>query len=124
MKARMLIATAVVALSGALATSASAEAAQKTPTKVTIKGSDGNFYGNVKSDDPSCAEGRKVTLFKLKGSQPNPKVDEKINSDTASLNGDKYTWDTGNTGEKNGKFYARVKKTDECGGDLSEVIRS
>lgn len=42
--------------------------------------------------------------------------------DTASANGPKYMWSTGNTGQQNGKFYARVKCTEDCGGDLSKVV--
>jgi len=52
-----------------------------------------------------------------------PRVDERIADDTASLNGDRYEWNTGNTGEF-GKFYARAGKTDDCKGDTSKTIRS
>jgi hypothetical protein len=31
-------------------------------------------------------------------------------------------WSIGNSGFKNGKFYARVKPTDKCASDLSKVI--
>lgn len=123
MKIRMFMATAAIAISGALATSA--VAAELTPTQVTIKGQNGDFYGYVKSDDENhCANQRKVTLYKLTGEQPDPSEDEKIASDTASPNGNKYMWATGNTGEKNGKFYAHVKKTQYCGADNSPVINS
>ena len=124
MRVKMVMATAVIAISGVFATGASA--AERTPTKVTIKAEGGDFYGYVKSEDPaSCADGRKVILYKLKGGgSPDPSTDEKIGMDTASANGPKYMWSTGNTGQQNGKFYARVKRTEDCGGDLSKVVRA
>ena len=116
------MATAVIAISGVFA--AGASAADRTPTKVTIKAEGGDFYGYVKSDDPAnCADGRKVTLYKIKGGgSPDPSSDKKIGMDTASANGPRYMWSTGNTGQQSGKFYARVKRTDECRGDLSKVV--
>ena len=64
-----------------------------------------------------------VILYKLRGGgSPDPRTDKKILTDTASLNGARYMWSTGNTGEENGRFYARVKRTDECRGDLSRVV--
>ena len=118
------MAVAAISISGVLATSAAADAAV-TPTKVTIKGQNGDFNGAVKStDEGNCANDRKVILYKLTGDSPDPSEDRKIASDTAGPSGDKYVWSTGNTGEKNGKFYARVKKTQFCGGDTSDVIRS
>lgn len=123
MRIKIIIAAAAISISGAFATTAAADAATRTPTKVTIKGPSGDFYGYVKSaDEDNCANGRKVILYKLTGDTPNPSADEKIGSDTASPNGDRYMWSTGNTGERNGKFYARVRKTDDCGGDISPVI--
>ena len=123
MRVKVFTAVAAMVIAGAFATGAAASTA-KTPTEVTIKGENGDFYGNVKSSDPSCADGRKVTVFKLKGASPNPSEDRKIASDTASFSGGKYRWSTGNTGEKNGQFYARVVKNDHCTGDISPVINS
>jgi len=31
-------------------------------------------------------------------------------------------WSIGNSGYKHGEFYAKVKKTSTCGGDISKVI--
>jgi hypothetical protein len=123
MRVKVFTTVAAMIVAGAFATGAAASAG-KTPTEVTIRGENGDFYGNVKSSDPSCADGRKVTVFKLKGSAPDPGVDRKIASDTASFSGGKYRWSVGNTGEKRGKFYARVVKTDYCTGDISPVINS
>ena len=71
-----------------------------------------------------CADGRKVILYRLLGDSPDPSNDRKIASDTASANGDAYMWSTGNTGQRHGKFYARVKRTDFCAADLSPVVRA
>lgn len=125
MKARKFIAVLAITISGIAATTSVATAAERTPTKVTIKGEGGDFYGYVKSEDAAnCADERLVTLFRMTGDSPEPKLDDKIVTDTASLNGGKYMWSAGNTGYKTGEFYARVKKTDECGGDISKVVEA
>jgi hypothetical protein len=97
-----------------------------TPTTVTIQAeSGGDFFGYVKSTDKNhCANGRKVILYKLSGDSPNPSADQKIGSDTAQANGNGYMWSTGNTGQRHGKFYARVKKTELCAADLSPVVKA
>ncbi len=121
-KLRTAIAVLAVALS-ALAVVASAEAAGKAATKVTIKGQNGDYYGYVKSDDaPNCAVDRKVKVFKQLGSAQDPKHDLKIGTDTAQPNGAKYMWSIGNSGYKHGSFYAKVAKTDYCKGDTSKTI--
>ena len=124
MRIKMLIAAAAITVSGVLATGASA--ANLTPTKVTIQAeSGGDFFGFVKSSDKNqCAANRKVTLYRLLGDSPNPSADQKIGMDLAQANGDGYMWSTGNTGERHGKFYARVKKTETCAGDISSVVKA
>ncbi len=124
MRIKMLLAAAAITVSGVLATGASA--ASLTPTKVTIQAeSGGDFFGFVKSRDKhQCAANRKVTLYRLLGDSPKPSADQKIGSDLAQANGDGYMWSTGNTGQRHGKFYARVKKTETCGGDISPVVKA
>ncbi len=124
MRIKMLIAGAAITVSGVLATGASA--ANLTPTTVTIQAeSGGDFFGFVKSSDKQqCAANRKVTLYRLLGTSPDPGADQKIGMDLAQANGDGYMWSTGNTGERHGKFYARVKKTDTCAGDISSVVKA
>lgn len=124
MRLKMLIAAAAITVSGVLATGASA--ANLTPTTVTIQAeSGGDFFGFVKSSDKNqCAANRKVTLYRLLGTSPNPGADQKIGMDLAQANGDGYMWSTGNTGERHGKFYARVKKTETCAGDVSSVVKA
>jgi hypothetical protein len=124
MRIKMLLAAAAITVSGVLATGAAA--ANLTPTKVTIQAeSGGDFFGFVKSSDKQqCAANRKVTLYRMLGDSPTPGADQKIGSDLAEANGDGYMWSTGNTGERHGKFYARVKKTDTCAGDISQVVKA
>jgi len=96
----------------------------RAETTVTIRTENGDFWGFVSSPRPlKCAEGRKIVLFKQVGAEQDPRVDQRIADDTASLNGDRYEWSTGNTG-KFGKFYARAGKTDDCKGDTSKTVRS
>jgi hypothetical protein len=100
-----------------------AGAGQKADTIVTIKAEGTDLSGAVKSRRPKkCAKDRKVTVFRQKGASQSPAVDEKIASDTASLNGDRYEWNTGNTG-MTGRFYARVGPTAICKKDTSRTIK-
>lgn len=123
MKIKMFLAVAAIAISGALATQASAS--NLTPTEVTIQAeSGGNFFGYVHSSKSSCESNRKVTLYKLEGSSPDVHVDTKIGSDISQPNGPDSMWSTGTTGQRKGKFYAKVAKTSTCGGDLSPVVNA
>lgn len=79
--------------------------------KVSIKGDNGDYYGYVKSSNPdTCANERKVTVFKQLGATQDPRSDQKIGSDTTELNGTKYQWSIGNSGYKTGSFYAKAAK--------------
>ena len=107
-----------------LMVAATAAFAGKAETKVKIKAESGGFYGYVKSDKDKCANGRKVTLYKLKGNGYDPKNDKKIGSDIAQPNGNKYMWSTGNTGYMKGYFYAYAKKIKGCKAGFSEAIKA
>ena len=121
---KALLATAAIALTGGMATS-QAQAANLTPTEVSIVANEGGeFYGYVSSSDDNCESGRKVTLFKMTGKTPNPKADQKIGFDIAQPNGPDSMWNTGNTGQRKGKFYAKVSKASDCAGDISPVVKA
>ena len=121
---KTLMAVSAIALTGAVTTS-TATAAQLSPTEVTIEAQPGgDFSGYVRSADPNCEDGRKVTLFKMLGDAPDRSVDRKIATDTSSSNGSEGEWSTGNTGERKGKFYARVGKTSLCKGDVSPYTKA
>ena len=121
MKLKTLIATVAVAVTGVFATTA--VAAPLADTTVSIQGNNGDYYGYVHSSDQNhCEGGRKVTVFKMLGSTPSPKTDQKIGDDVAQPNGPDAMWSIGNSGYKHGKFYARARATSYCQGDLSPVI--
>ncbi|MEX0755602.1 MAG: hypothetical protein WD556_10890 [Actinomycetota bacterium] len=101
-----------------------ASAGNLAETTVTINEQSGDFSGTVRSNRPNrCADERKIVLFKQKGREQRPSRDRKVANDTASLNGDRYEWNTGNTGFESGKFYARAGKTPDCQPDNSKTVR-
>ena len=108
----------MAALGGGLLVSTSADAQRgKASTTVTIQGG-GSISGYVKSSNENkCANGRKVIVFRVKQGGK-----EKVTTDTASPNGDKYQWSAGNPG--NGKYFAKVKETDKCEGDVSKTVQN
>jgi len=116
---RTAVAVAVAAVTcSAVAMPAAANAAGSAKTKVTIEAPSGDFSGYVKSKNPAlCAEGREVSVFKLLADGPHL-----IASDTASLNGNRYMWSTGNTGAGDGTYFAKVKKIPGCKGATSKTI--
>ena len=117
----LLILVALVALGGIAAPSSAGAPRAKTTVTIKVEGRD--FSGTVKSSKPRrCADGRKVVLFRQTGSQQQPSTDPRIASDTASLNGDRYEWSTGNTGVS-GRFYARARRTAQCKAD-SRTLRT
>ena len=121
-----LVPVAIALAVGAAATLAGPAVARGTlaPTTVTIKAENGDLSGLVKSTRPRvCANERKVIVFKQKGTEQDPSVDDRVGSDTASLNGDRYEWSTGNSGTF-GKVYSLVRRTPDCKADRSETIRS
>lgn len=128
MTPKLISVASVIALTAGLAAAgtagtASAGAARSDST-VTIKTENGDFWGQVKSSRPGkCAAERKVVVFKQVGDRQNPSRDKPLASDTASLSGDRYEWNTGNTGLR-GKFYARISRTAECQSDTSETVRA
>ena len=113
------LAISVTALSGV----ATASAAGKADTDVSIKGHQGDYYGYVSSsNEGDCANGRTVKVFMQLGGSQDPKNDQKIGTDTDQANGDGYMWSIGNSGYKHGEFYAKVGKTDFCKGATSKTI--
>lgn len=119
-KIRTVVATALIAVFGAAAVAAPAQAGNLTgsvPTKVTIKGQNGDYYGKVKSSDNSCTADREVKVFKK---TPSGKM--LIGTDNAQANGVDYEWSIGNSGYKTGKFFAKVNPITGCGGDKSKTI--
>ena len=124
MHIRLLRAVVGLTVVGLVSVSGIASAGTLIETRVTIKTQNGDFWGTVVSPRPKlCARERKVVVFKQLGAEQNPANDEKIANDTASLSGDTYEWNTGNTGAMNGKYYARVGRTTSCKADTSKTVK-
>lgn len=124
MKSRLIVGAIALAVGATVAPTGSAVAGTLASSTVTIKAQNGDFSGVVKSSRPrSCARNRKVIVFKQMGMNQDPSVDERVASDTASRNGDRFQWSTGNTGVF-GKVYALVRRTPDCKADRSKTIRS
>ena len=112
----------VATLTACLSLAGTAIARAPAETTVTFKGS-GDCWGVVKSSRPlRCAKDRKVVVYKQLGSVQRPGTDEKVGSDTASLNGTRYEWSTGQPGVY-GKLYARAGRTPVCLADSSPTVR-
>lgn len=125
MRTKMLPIVLVMAVCGASWIAGPANAGTRVATTVTIKTANGDFWGRVDSPRPKlCARNRKIVVFKQLGAVQDPSVDQKIASDIASLSGDRYEWNTGNTGAMNGKYYARAGRTTYCKAATSETVRS
>ena len=107
----------ILALTGAIAMTGAAEAAPKD--KLTIKGPNGDFQGTIKAKKTKCMKNRTVHVF-MKTDQG----DQEIGSDTSELNSDKSRglWSIGNSGYKNGKFYARADSKGGCSSLKSKTI--
>jgi hypothetical protein len=120
MKTRMaLLIVAVVAASSVTFTGL-ATAGTEAKTKVTIKGPNGDFHGKIKSEDDGCVGDRVVLLF-MSESADGP-FERTGNSDTSEQQGDVGVWSMGNTGLRDGFFYAKAKKTPDCSGGKSRVL--
>jgi hypothetical protein len=107
----------ILATCGAIAMTGAAEAAPKD--KLTIKGPNGDFQGTIKAKKTKCMKNRTVHVF-MKTDQG----DQEIGSDTSELNSDKSRglWSIGNSGYKNGKFYARADSKGSCSSLKSKTI--
>ncbi len=124
MRGKLLAAPVMaVGLALGLIGGATAAAPAKAKTTVTIKAEGTDLSGLVKSPRPRlCAKDRLVIVFKQRGARGGGD-DERFAMDTASKQGNLYKWSTGQTGTE-GRFYARVRATDDCKADTSPTIRA
>ena len=114
----VLFATAVVMTSPAFTGIARAGTAARTI--LTIQGPDGDFRGKVKSPDATCRGDRHILLFRSDNAD-GPFV-RTGNSDTSEQQGDVGVWSMGNTGLRDGYFFAKAKATPDCARGRSPVI--
>lgn len=118
--------TAAVSLLGlasaaglAIGTAGTAAAAPTVASTVTIQAAGTDLFGNVSSTHAACEANRTVVVFKQVGTRGGGD-DIRFASDSTDSDGD---WNTGNTGTE-GRFYAKVKRTDLCKADFSPTIRA
>ncbi len=97
-----------------------ATAGAEAKTTVTIKGPIGDFHGKIKSPDDGCVGDRVVRLF-MSDNAAGP-FERTGNSDTSQQNGDVGEWSLGNTGLRDGFFYAKAKATPGCQKGKSRVL--
>jgi len=104
----------------ALVITAAALAGQSATT-VTIVGPD-SVYGLVHSANVKCLGGRKVKIYKQKGSAQNPSIDKLMDSTTSERQGKNGRWDIGNPGFPHGRYYAAVSSTMRCKRAFSKTV--
>jgi hypothetical protein len=115
---------ASVAVVGVLGVQGGANAAPaRAKVSVTITAEQVDLSGTVSSPKPvKCAANRTVAVFEQIGGRGGGD-DERRFSDTTSLQGGKYVWSTGNTGEE-GFFYAVVAAKPGCKGAASPTVHA
>ena len=113
-----LVVLALVAVSAAALTGV-AGAGQAARTTVTIEGPQGDFQGTILSDDVHCLGGRTVRVF-MQTQEGEPF--QRIASDTSERHGRRGEWSVGNTGFRDGSFYARATKAPGCRAGRSPTI--
>lgn len=98
-----------LALTAAIGMTGAAEAAPKA--KLTIKGQNGDFHGTIKAKKRKCMNEREVRVFMVTDRGP-----QQIGSDTSELDSEKTRglWSTGNSGYKNGEFFAKAAAKGSC----------
>lgn len=120
MKTRLAFLLVAVVAASSLMFTGLATAGTAARTIVTIKGPDGDFHGKIKSQDAGCLGDRLVRLFSS-DSADGP-FERTGNSDTSEQQGDVGVWSMGNTGLRDGFFYAKAKATPDCRGGRSQVL--
>jgi hypothetical protein len=119
MRARTVLLLVALVVSSASALQGIAVAGGAAPTRLTIHGPDGDFHGAIFSDLGSCLGHRTVRVFMSKSADG---PFDRIGSDTSQRDGAKGVWSIGNSGYRDGYFYARVAKTTGCRSDRSRLL--
>jgi hypothetical protein len=120
MRTRLAVLSVALVAAISLGSAGLAMAGTAAKTIVTIKGPNGDFQGKIKSPDAGCLGDRVVRLF-MSDSVDGP-FERTGNSDTSEQQGDVGVWSLGNTGLRDGFFYAKAKATPACKGGKSRVL--
>ena len=113
--------TAFLALACCALVITAAALAGQSATTVTIVGPD-SVYGFIHSANVKCLGGRKVKIYKQKGSAQYPATDKLMASTTSDREGKKGRWDLGNPGFPHGRYYAKVSSTTRCKSAFSKTV--
>ena len=116
----MVLALAACSLVAMTSLAGFAGARSAASTSLTIKYNGDGFQGKVKSSKAKCVKERTVQVFKQKGSSQSPSTDKKIDTVTSDPDGH---WDTGNSGQAHGRFYAYAPKKVGCRAGSSPTIK-
>jgi hypothetical protein len=123
-----LLLAAVFAACAAVGMTATATAANRAESRVTIEEDGLALSGDVYSKSMSrCAANRKVIVFLQKGERGGGD-DQKFATTRSSSSvperghGPNASWATGDTGRP-GRFYAKVRRNEHCKGDTSRTVR-
>jgi len=118
-RSRRVVGVVALAGCGVLAVTGAAQAGGPYESKVSIAAEGTDIFGKVKSDAGGlCTSERKVLVFKVKRSG-----DERVATDTTeTTDATSADWSVGNLGLE-GRFYAKIRRTDDCLADRSRTIR-
>ena len=114
MRTKLLAIAGVLALCSVVGLTSVAGARDTAKTTVTIHYNGDGFQGKVKSSKAKCLRNRTVKVIKKSNGQ-------KLYSD---ISDDQGHWDTGNSGQIHGTFYAHTAKVPGCTGATSESIHT
>jgi hypothetical protein len=114
LRAKFLAIVGALAVCSAVGLTGIAGAHARARTTVTIHYNGDGFQGKVKSSRAKCIKNRTVKVFKKSTGQ-------KLYSDTTDNQG---RWDTGNSGQIHGTFYAHTGRVPGCKGGTSESIHT
>ena len=108
----VLAIVAVLAIAAVAAPSAALAKKKNKKASITLVINGGDFSGQIKDKKrPQCLADREVTVFSVQGNEPGP-------SDTSDLDG---SWNTGNNGAYDGKYYAQTPATPGCKALTSKI---
>jgi hypothetical protein len=114
LKKNVLAALGALAVVSAFGLTGIAGASSPAKTTVTIHYNGDGFQGKVKSSKGRCKRNRTVKVFRKSDGR-------KLYSDTTEHDG---SWNTGNSGQIHGTFYAHTGKTAGCKGGTSKSIHT
>ena len=114
MKTKLLVIMGVLALCSVVGLAAVAGARDAAKTRVTIHYNGDGFQGKLKSSRGKCIRNRTVKVIRKRDGR-------KLYSDTSDQDG---RWNTGNSGQIHGTFYAHTRRIPGCKGGTSDPIHT